>query len=237
MLEREYYQLADLAERWACEVDDLLHLSARGQAQICANLHGMTGGVRICRPRNSAGPDDLDLVEYSDVASPADTVNAEIMYAPTGVYVLDGDTLRLFEKSGNPEVGIDHGWTTDWLLGTGWECYTFDPPVVIGISRLCMLHGEMKRVEREIPGLRLAPRANATPPDEDPPASERRREEGRPWTREELAALDKDRKALGTKAASKKWEISQARIRKLLPGEKSAPALPTPANPFPRGKR
>lgn len=40
MLEREFYTLDVLAQRWNCTVDDLIHLGFKGEAQICWFLDG-----------------------------------------------------------------------------------------------------------------------------------------------------------------------------------------------------
>ena len=157
MIERVFYQLPKLAERWACTVHDLLHLGIQDRAQVCVNIYGMAIGSSRTRMEIEAPealPDDEPLT-YEELR------DAEVHDAaferwkarttkdmPHGVFELGHDDLRFLDMpDGFPyELGealkFDGGW---------WAC-EFDPPVSINLDHLCMLHAEVKRLDHEVFG-------------------------------------------------------------------------------------
>ena len=58
MIERIYYRVQELASRWGCSVDDLIHLGVTGQAQICVNVYGLVAGMSRTRLDFSGRDDD-----------------------------------------------------------------------------------------------------------------------------------------------------------------------------------
>ena len=127
MIERDFYPLYMLAERWTCTVHDLLHLGIQGRVQVCANIYGMVTGIsrtRMDTDFSEMAPDDM----------------------PDGVFELEHEDLRFLDMPDalpyelHEALKFDRGW---------WVC-EFDPPVSINHDHLCMLHQEVQRLDREV---------------------------------------------------------------------------------------
>lgn len=127
MIERDFYPLQMLAERWTCTVHDLLHLGIQGRAQVCANIYGMATGMRQTRldtDSSEVAPDDM----------------------PHGVFELEHDDLRFLDM---PDA-LPHELHEALKFDGGWWACEFDPPVSINYDHLCMLHEEVQRLDREV---------------------------------------------------------------------------------------
>lgn len=157
MIERVFYRLPELAERWACTVHDLLHLGIQDRAQVCVNIYGMAGGssrTRMETEAPEAAPDDEPLTdEERREAEAHDAAFARWMSRttkdmPHGVFELGHDDLRFLDMPDafpyelGEALKFDGGW---------WAC-EFDPPVSIKLDHLCMLHAEVQRLDREVFG-------------------------------------------------------------------------------------
>jgi len=143
LLEREFYRLADLARRWGCEVDDLLHLGIRRQAQVCVLL-----------PRGPDGWSAWSGYGRDGSASPDDGVPWSARNLPDGLaqaapwllrhlegphaFIAEVDTLTVYRAPAD----------TGQELG-GWLDIEFDPSLTITTGALCMTHSEVERVGRE----------------------------------------------------------------------------------------
>lgn len=157
MIERDFYGLPELAERWACTVGDLLHLGIQDRAQVCVNIYGMASGVsrtRMDTEAHDASPEDEPLTdkerreaEVHDAAFER-WKNRTTKDMPHGVFELRHDDLRSLDMPAallhelHDALKFDGGW---------WEC-EFDPPVKILTAHLCMLHEEVQRLDREVFG-------------------------------------------------------------------------------------
>lgn len=155
MIERDFYPLPMLAERWACTVHDLLHLGILGRAQVCANIYGMAISMSRTRMHTDppeVGPDDIPLTEKEQREAEAQDAaferwkNRTTKDMPHGVFELGHDDLRFLDMPSalpyelNEALKFDGGW---------WAC-EFDPPVSINLDHLCMLHEEVQRLDREM---------------------------------------------------------------------------------------
>jgi hypothetical protein len=65
---------------------------------------------------------------------------------PDGVYELTHETLRILEMTDPFPHELDEAFKFD---GCWWSC-DFDPPVVVDVEHLCILHEEMTRLERDV---------------------------------------------------------------------------------------
>ncbi|WP_343626049.1 hypothetical protein [Roseateles puraquae] len=166
MIERDFYPLSMLAERWGCTVNDLLHLGIQDRAQVCVNIYGMASGVRRTRMETDApegATDDEPLT--AEELSEAEAHNAAFERwlkrttkdMPAGIYELSSEDCRLLDLPGSSGLELhsvlkfDGGW---------WDC-EFDPPVNIKFGHLCMLHEEVQRLDREVFG--VGAKARETP--------------------------------------------------------------------------
>jgi hypothetical protein len=157
MIERVFYRLPELAERWACTVHDLLHLGIQDRAQICVNIYGMASGSKRTRmetesPEVEAADEPLTDEERGEAE--AHDAAFERWKArttkdmPHGVFELGHDELRFldlpdaFPYALGEALKFDGGW---------WAC-EFDPPVSINPDHLCILHAEVQRLDREVFG-------------------------------------------------------------------------------------
>lgn len=155
MIEREFYRLTELAERWACTVHDLLHLGIQDRAQVCVNIYGMAKGlskVSMETEAPDAAPDDEPLTKKEQQEAEAHGAaferwkNRTTKDMPHGVFELGHNELRFLDMPDafpyelGEALKFDGGW---------WEC-EFDPPLAISIDHLCMLHEEVMRLQREM---------------------------------------------------------------------------------------
>ena len=128
MIERVFYRLPELAERWACTVHDLLHLGIQDRAQICVNIYGMatsSSRTRMETEAPEAEPDDEPLTDEERREAEARDAAFERWKArttkdmPHGVFELRHDTLRFldmpdaFPHELHEARKFDGGW---------WEC-------------------------------------------------------------------------------------------------------------------
>lgn len=157
MTERDFYRLPDLAARWGCTVDDLLHLGIQHRAQVCVNIYGMASGISRTRMETEAPepePDDAPLTD--DERREADAIEAAFERwqarttkdMPHGVFELMHDTLRFLDM---PDA-FPHELHEARKFDDGWQECEFDPPVAINLDHLCMLHEEVARLNREVFG-------------------------------------------------------------------------------------
>lgn len=167
MIERDFYPLTMLAERWACTVHDLLHLGIQDRAQVCVNIYGMASGVsrtRIETEAPEAAPDDEPLTEEERREAEAHDAaferwkNRTTKDMPHGVFELGSDDCRLLDLPGSSGLELHSALKFD---GGWWDC-EFDPPVNTRFGHLCMLHAEVQRLDREVFGPEA--QASATPP-------------------------------------------------------------------------
>ena len=163
MIDRDFYPLPMLAERWACTVHDLLHLGIQDRAQVCVNIYGMGGessrtGIETEIP--DVAPDDAPRTDEERREAEAHDAgferwkNRTTKNMPHGLFELSTGDCRLLEMPGSGGLELhsvlkfDDGW---------WEC-EFDPPVSITFRHLCMLHEEVQRLGSrwvEVGGLRM----------------------------------------------------------------------------------
>lgn len=157
MIERDFYPLTMLAERWACTVHDLLHLGIQDRAQVCVNIYGMASGVsrtRIETEAPEAAPDDEPLTEEERREAEAHDAAFERWKArttkdmPHGVFELGHDDLRFLDM---PDA-FPHELGEALKFDGGWWACEFDPPVSINLDHLCMLHEEVARLDHEVFG-------------------------------------------------------------------------------------
>lgn len=167
MIERDFYPLTMLAERWACTVHDLLHLGIQDRAQVCVNIYGMASGVsrtRIETEAPEAAPDDEPLTEEERREAEAHDAaferwkNRTTKDMPHGVFELGSDDCRLLDLPGSSGLELHSALKFD---GGWWQC-EFDPPVNTRFGHLCMLHAEVRRLDREVFGPEV--HASETPP-------------------------------------------------------------------------
>ncbi len=157
MIERVFYRLPELAERWTCTVHDLLHLGIQDRAQVCVNIYGMASGSRRIRMKTEApdaAPDDGPLNDAERREAEAHDAaferwkNRTTKDMPHGVFELGHDELRFLDMPDpfpyelHDALKFEGGW---------WAC-EFDPPVSIKLDHLCMLHEEVLRLDREVFG-------------------------------------------------------------------------------------
>ena len=152
MIDRIYYRVQELASRWGCSVDDLIHLGVTGQAQICVNVYGLVAGMS--RTRLDFSGRDYDAAFNDQQRQEATAHDALIEHwmcrttedMPDGVYELTHETLRLMEIADPFPHELDEGFKFD---GGWWTC-DFDPPVLVNMGHLCILHEEVTRLERDV---------------------------------------------------------------------------------------
>lgn len=178
MIERDFYPLAELAGRWGCTVNDLLHLGMQGRAQVCVNIYGMATGmqkVRLETVSPDAAPDDEPLTDREPREAEEHDAAYERSKArttkdmPHGVFELEHDDLRFLDM---PDA-FPHELNEALKFDRGWWQVEFDPTISINLDHLCMLHEEVQRLDREVFGkggaapqvqakAPLQPRAEAT---------------------------------------------------------------------------
>ena len=158
MIERDFYPLSVLCERWGCTAHDLMHLGIQGRIQVCVNIYGMASGVRRTRievdPPEPV-PDNAPLIDEGQQKAQAANAaferrgeHAGDMDMPHGVYEVECDDLRALDMPGaipyelHGALKFDCGW---------WEC-EFDPPISIAVDHLCMLREEVLRADMQIFG-------------------------------------------------------------------------------------
>ena len=152
MIDRIYYRVQELASRWGCSVDDLIHLGVTGQAQICVNVYGLATGMSRTKLDLSGLDDDADLTDQERQEPIARDVLIERWKSrtttdmPHGVYELTHETLRILEMS-DP---FPHELYEAFKFDGGWWACDLDPPVVVNVEHLCLLHEEMTRLERDV---------------------------------------------------------------------------------------
>lgn len=138
MIRRDFYPLADLAQRWGCTVNDLLHLGLQCRAQICVDVYRKTSIADGWITRRRKGLHE----GFSNDASTKDYTSKN----PPGILELKLETLRLlvmpnaFPHQLHDALNVDRGL---------WE-YKFRTPVTINAGDLCMLNEEVHRVAREV---------------------------------------------------------------------------------------
>lgn len=151
MIIREFYQLPVLAERWGCNVHDLLHLGIQDRLQICANIYGMAVGTHRTRICLDDGEEE-DLEQQSE----EERLEAEEWDAafqawlarttrnmPHGVFELHPESLRFMDMPGGVPFELFEARKFD----EGWWNVEFDPPVVISLDHLCILREEVLRID------------------------------------------------------------------------------------------
>jgi hypothetical protein len=187
MIERDYYRLPELSLRWGCTVHELLHLGIQGRAQVCVNVYGMASSSSRTRIRTEAPEPEPNSEALTDVegreAEAHDAAferwkDCTTKDMPHGVFELEHDVLRFLDMPEAFPYELGEALKFD---GRWWAC-EFDPPVSINLDHLCMLHAEVRRLDREVFGIDVQasepkiaskvpqPRAEATvaEPDVDP---------------------------------------------------------------------
>jgi len=166
MIERDFYPLPMLAERWSCTIHDLLHLGIQDRAQVCVNIYGLASGVRRTRMEtdfpDSTLDDELLTDEERREAEACDAAferwkNRTTKDMPHGVFELMSDDLRFLDM---PDAGAYELYEARKFDGGWWDC-DFDPPVSITLDHLCMRHEEVRRLDREVFGAGM--QASQTP--------------------------------------------------------------------------
>ena len=111
MIEREFYRLPELAQRWGCTVHDLLHLGIQDRAQICATIYGMASvsSSRTCIENEGPWP---ALSEAKNAAFER-WKSRTTKDMPPGVYVLVGIDLREMEVPDALPYALDGGMHFD----------------------------------------------------------------------------------------------------------------------------
>lgn len=168
MLEREFYYLDDLATRWQCSVDDLLHLGLLGELLICANTAGLeTDTTLVWRYKDGGCTQHVGSLfdsVFIDIAE-LDRWEARIHRPmPVGMVGVFYRFLRLFEKSKDGEVELSR---VLFLISNIWKCHRLSPPFRVKHTDLCVLSDEVRRLDAE--RFAKAP----TIPADPPPLSER----------------------------------------------------------------
>lgn len=154
MIEREYYRLLELVQRWDCTLTDLLHLGMRGTAQICVNYAG-------------AGPvSDRDYEGFEDGGEPDEEKPWSARTLAPGLAQLSAWNLRALDQPGAfPYPLVDVlVWQARYVDGIGdasaWMRLTFAQPFPITPDHLCMTQIEVERVERDVLGRGVTQSAN-----------------------------------------------------------------------------
>ncbi len=159
MIERIFYRLPELAERWACSIGDLLHLGIQDRAQVCVNIYGMASGYSRTRMEAEAletEPDEEPLSDEERCDADALDANLEVWKnrtakdMPPGVFELGQDDLRFLDMPTPFPYELHEALKFD---GSWWAC-EFDPPVSIDLDHLCILHDEVERLDREVFGIK-----------------------------------------------------------------------------------
>jgi hypothetical protein len=165
MIVREFYQLPALAERWGCSVPDLLHLGVQDRLQICANIYGMAVGMhrtRICFEDEEGGlleqQSEEDRIEAEEGGAAFEAWLARTTRnMPHGVFELHPESLRFMEMPG----GIPFELFEARKFDEGWWYVDFDPPVLVSLDHLCVLHEEVSRIDGlDLENLHLEARAD-----------------------------------------------------------------------------
>lgn len=155
MIERDFYPLPMLAERWGCTVHDILHLGIQDRAQVCVNIYGMTREIsqtRMDTDPPDVAPDDMPLTENEQCEAEALDAAFECWKSrttkemPVGVFELGRDDLRFLDMPSAFPYGLHEALK----FNGGWWACEFDPPVSINLDHLCMLHEEVQRLDREV---------------------------------------------------------------------------------------
>lgn len=153
-LPREYTSLSDAATRWRVTVDDLLHLGAQDQIQICASTNKAVGAndrealpVELllnleedeAQTRGDQGPSHRrPMVPFSEWQSRT-TVDM-----PPGVFAVYPDELRCIARA--PDRRWDVLEVTKFIDGQ-WHYLALPSPVTLSIDELCILQEEVERIE------------------------------------------------------------------------------------------
>lgn len=148
VFDKEFYSLPQLARRWQCDVEDLLHLGGQDKVQICVNIYGLARGSnreRIDLP-DDAEPEEPPATpeEELDKAAYERWIARTTRNMPHGVFELGPETLRFLEVPGYFPFELYEATKFD----DGWWQVEFVPPVVIEFHHLCMLHEEVMRLDR-----------------------------------------------------------------------------------------
>lgn len=182
MIERDYYPLSDLADRWACKVADILHLGAQDRAQVCVNVYGMSRGFEQ-RPLGSdvaEGLCDNERLSDKELSEWREAVRLRGAAPPTGEPQTDEERREAEQHDAALErwkarttedmpAGIfeltqetlrflempdafPHELHEGLKFDGRWWACQFDPPPLIGPAHLCMRREEVVRVEREVLG-------------------------------------------------------------------------------------
>ena len=152
MIERIYYRVQELASRWGCSVDDLIHLGVTGQAQICVNVYGLGTGMSRTKLDLSGPDDDAAFTDQQRQEATAHDALIERWMCratedmPDGVYEQTHETLRFMEIADPFPHELYEGFKFDG----GWWICDFDPPVLVNMGHLCILHEEVTRLERDV---------------------------------------------------------------------------------------
>jgi hypothetical protein len=155
MIERIFYWLPELAERWECTVHDLLQLGMQDRAQVCVNIYGMADGIsrtRIQDEDSGASSEDLLLTDIKRREMKAYDAALKLWVGritrdmPAGVFEIGYDDLRFLEM---PDAVFYELHEALKFEGGWWKC-SFDPPVIIKVDHLCMLNEEVQRLDSEV---------------------------------------------------------------------------------------
>ena len=150
MLEKEFYQLSELADRWGCAVHDLLHLGIQDRAQICVNMYGMASGMSLTR-MSDCQDSQLDTEPITDEEKQDAAVYEKWKSRTThdmsnGIFEISHETLRFLEMPGGTPFELHEAFR----FNSGWWDVEFEPPVTIGLENLCILNEEVARIDCEI---------------------------------------------------------------------------------------
>lgn len=154
-IERDYTPLKQAAQELQISQEDLIHLGACGNAQICVDVYNDTSGQS--RTRVDDGYDssktldgqksvvDSELITYDPWKTRANEM-------PPGFYELPMDVLRMFESPDTVSVELYEAYKKDDI---DWWCIEFYKPPKIRLHNLYLLKSEMQR-------LRNSPAADLT---------------------------------------------------------------------------
>lgn len=151
MIVREFYQLPALAERWGCTTPDLLHLGTQDRLQICANIYGMAVGMHRTRICLEDGDEDELEPQSEEERLEAEKWDAAFdawlarttRNMPDGIYEIHPESLRFMVMPGGMPFELFEARKFD----QGWWSVEFEPPVVISLDHLCILHDEVSRID------------------------------------------------------------------------------------------
>lgn len=149
MLEKEFYYLSELTDRWGCTVHDLLHLGIKGRAQICLNIYGMASGMSLTRMSDcqdeQLNTEPITDEEKQDTAAYKKWESRTTRDMPHGVFEISHETLHFLEMPGATPFKLYKALR----FNSGWWDVEFDPPVTVGLENLCILNEEVARIDCE----------------------------------------------------------------------------------------